>query len=514
MSQIEHVILVIFENRSFDHLLGWMSHPSHGGDAAIEGLVGPTDPATGELTDARYRNAALGKTFRPFFTTKDEFGTDLPHGRVEIARQMAFTSVTNTFSMKGFASSYYHVNPELGGPFATKPDCMRMLAPAAAPVTAFLAQNYKVCDHWFTPIPAETHPNRIMALAGETQIEENGLLIQNHDLIFDWASRNRVPWRVYSDGFSFMVTMRSGDVLTDRDHYRDFDLFARDYQFDAEFPAVTLIEPSYLDDPFASRPNDNHPPLSIDAGEAFLLQIYKTFFGTPLARERFEKTALVIYYDEHGGLFDHVPPLKVRTPSSRAPGEPQWTAFETTGPRVPGIIVSPLVDPGVFKGNLDHTSVLRLLADCFTPGQAYSPAVEARHSAGDANLRSLAEAIDRSTPRAVPSAPDLGPFSTVTFVAPRPAVTTGQQAFLKARKSAHQDHHEELAESQPWSFFAFPDESEPVRRAVPAPFGAQVAPRTPPRLATISKPSRKQVAPRTRKAVTLPAQRRRAGRSR
>ena len=514
MSKIEHIILVIFENRSFDHLLGWMSHPRHGGNSAIEGLVGAVDPATDELTEARYRNPAIGQTFRPFFAAKDEFGVDLPHGREEVTRQMAFTNVTNTFSMKGFAASYYHVNQGLAGPFAAKPDCMRMLSPAAAPVTAFLAQNFKVCDHWFTPIPAGTHPNRVMALAGETQIDDNGVLIPDHDLLFDWAQRNDIPWRVYSDGFSFMMTMRSSTVLAQRSHYRDFDLFARDYQFDAEFPSITLIEPSYLDDPFASRPNDNHPPLAVDAGEAFLLQIYKTFFGTPLAQERFKKTALVIYYDEHGGLFDHVPPLTVRTPG-RDPDRPSWPAFTTTGPRVPAIIVSPLVDPGVFKGNLDHTSVLRFLADCFTPGKFYSSAVDARHRTASAQLRSVADAIDRSTPRTLPVPPDFGSFATVTFPAARPVVTEGQTVFLNARVAAHTSHHDELMDSQPWSFFAFPGQSESVVRATRATpeAGADVTFRRSARLATILKPAHRRRE--ARKTVRRPARRRRAkGRSR
>jgi phospholipase C len=452
---VKHVILLMFENRSFDHLLGWMSHPRFGNNPKVDGLVGDIDVATGELVDPRYRNPALGQTYRPFFVSEDaKFSSDLPHGRSGVDDQMAFSAVTNSYSMKGFAQSYYVANPGLAGPFATKPECMRMLAPSAAPMTAFLAQNFRVCDHWFTAIPTDTHPNRIMALAGYTEIDSTSTLEPNHNLVFDWAERNKIPWRVYSDEFSFMMTMRGPEVLADQllnHRYRGFSNFAHDYQYDAEFPAITLIEPGFLDDPFAAHPNDNHPPLPMGPGEAFLLRIYSALLGTDLAKRRFNETLFVIYYDEHGGLFDHVPPLVVDTPCGRPPGQAQWPAFRTTGPRVPGIVVSPLVDATVFNGNLDHTSVLRFLAERFTPGTPYSDQVAARH-AGPANLRSLGEIVNLSAPRAVPPPPNLGPFVSITFPNGRPSLTPGQNAFLEARKAAHLDH-DTLAQTHPESFF-------------------------------------------------------------
>lgn len=505
---IKHVILVMFENRSFDHLLGWMSHPRHGNNAAIDGLVGTIDAATDELTDARYRNPALGQTFRPFFVTKDEFVTDMPHERNDVTLQMAFTNVTGAFSMKGFAESYYQVNQSLAGPFAAKPDCMRMLAPTSAPVTTFLAQNFRVCDRWFTPIPTSTHPNRVMALAGYTQIDETEALVPNHYLVFDWAEDNGIPWRVYSDGFSFMMAMRGPTVLADpKDQYRSFDNFAHDYQVEAEFPAFTLIEPSFLDDPFASHPNDNHPPISIGAGEALLLQIYQTFFGTQLARDRFNETLLVVTYDEHGGLFDHVPPLRVQTPCGRDPGEPQWPTFETTGPRVPAIVVSPLVDPGVFKGNLDHTSVLRFLAENFTPGTDYSDRVATRHATPSANLRSLGEVVDRAGPRAVPDPPQAGPFPMLTFAGPRPAVTEGQKAFLAARAAATVVDGVAMASRHPESFFMGAANTAPALRRAKKPRALVKTPSTPPPKAiaaspvpkTAKKPKKKPVREAKRK---------------
>jgi phospholipase C len=458
-SSIDHVIMVVFENRSFDHLLGWMSHPKYGGSGAIEGLTGDLDAGTGELANPAYGNPALLKTFRPFFAEADEtLATDLPHGRGEVHTQMAFTQVTNTFSMQGFAASYFHQNPMQAGPSATRPDCMRMLAPSAAPVTAFLARNYCVCDHWFTPIPTDTHPNRMMALAGYSEIEGTSSLEPDEDLVFDWAERKGIPWRVYSDDFSYMMCLgrRGVDVLAQRainGSYRSFSSFARDYQFETKFPAITLIEPAFSDDPFATEPNDNHPPLQMGPGESFLLKIYNVFFGTRLARERFAKTLLLVYYDEHGGFFDHVSPLAVATPSGRTGSKAKWPTFTTTGPRVPAIAVSPLIDPGVFKGNLDHTSVLRFLGERFARDGLYSAEVTARHATPGAELRSAGDVVNRATPRAVPSPPNFGGFASVSFPSGRAAITDGQLAFLHARMAAQQDSTADLAQAHPDHFF-------------------------------------------------------------
>lgn len=463
---IDHVIMVLFENRSFDHLLGWMSHPKYGGNPAIEGLAGDIDPATGELIPDAYRNPALLQTFRPFFAETDEpLASDLPHGRDEVKTQMAHSDVTGQYTMRGFAASYFHENPVQAGPFVTKPDCMRMLAPSAIPVTSFLARNYCVCDHWFTPIPTDTHPNRMMALAGYTEIEGTSSLEPDQYLMVDWAEDNGIPWRVYSDDFSFMMCMvtkglkppRGLGVLAQRAQpngtYRSFSSFAHDYQFDDDFPAITFIEPAFSDDPFAMEPNDNHAPLPMGPGESFLLKLYNVFFGTPKARERFGRTLVVVYYDEHGGFFDHVPPLVLPTSSGRSGSSPIWGSFGTTGPRVPGIVISPRVNPGVFKGNLDHTSILRFLGERFGNGKEFSPEVTARHANVGAALRSLGDVVDRDSPRTVPQPPVVGALRSVSYPSGRPATTPGQQGFLQARQMFQKTATDALADAHPDHFF-------------------------------------------------------------
>lgn len=457
MDSIDHVILVIFENRSFDHVLGWMRHPAYGNNAKIEGLVGNIDPATAAIDNDGYENDALGYPFQPFFATKDApFSTDLPHGRDGVTTQMAWDRVRQFWTMQGFAASYFQANAGAGIANPSPPDCLRMLAPSAAPMTAFLAKSYCVCDHWFTPIPTDTHPNRFMALAGYSKIQntEGGFPEPDHRLFIDWATEKNVSWRVYSQGFSFISLMlnRLATTLTDGQHFRRFQDFAVDFQSKDPFPSVVLIEPEFSDDPFASAPDDNHPPLPMGPGEGLLLQIYQALTGTAAGRDRWEKTMLVVYYDEHGGFFDHVPPLTVRTPCGADPGQPQWPPFLTTGPRVPAIVASPLVEPGsVFDKNLDHTSVLRFLAEKFTPGASFSDAVAERHQSG--LLKSLADVLTRTDPRATPDPPLLGPFQKIAFPSGRAAQTDAQKMFAAARAAAHATQPGPLASLHPESFF-------------------------------------------------------------
>jgi phospholipase C len=166
-------------------------------------------------------------------------------------------------------------------------------------------------------------------------------------------------------------------------------------------PQVIIVEPSYNDGPHlgSDHPNDNHPPLAIGWGEEFLRRTYQAATANS---ERWEKTVLVYYYDEHGGFFDHVPPPATRYVTSGAPSR----TFESLGPRVPAVVVSPLVAAGsVSHALFDHTSVLQMLAERFTPGKPYSADVDQRRHDG---IHSLSEVLG-DTPRvdipAAPSAP-------------------------------------------------------------------------------------------------------------
>jgi phospholipase C len=131
-------------------------------------------------------------------------------------------------------------------------------------------------------------------------------------------------------------------------------------------------------------------------GEDFLRRSYQAATANP---NRWRKTVLIHYYDEHGGFYDHVSPPPIGYDTKGNPSH----AFNSLGPRIPGIIVSPYVNSGsVCRELFDHTSVLQFLAEVFTPGIPYSAEVEARKGRG---INSISVALG-DTPRAdVPVAP-------------------------------------------------------------------------------------------------------------
>jgi phospholipase C len=245
-----------------------------------------------------------------------------------------------------------------------------------------------------------------MAWCGESKVSRTGTqLLTDEGTLLDWMKSHGVDWRVYHDGLSFFALFSSAWEHLFSDGFRDFERFLSDMQNDPipplGHPQVVLVEPSYQNGPHlgSDRPNDNHAPLAVGWGEEFLRRTYEAARSN---RKRWESTVLVLTYDEHGGFFDHVPPLDVACATGGA--EPR--RFTSTGPRVPAVVVSPLVDRGaVCHLPLDHTSVLQLLAEIFTPGVPYSPAVDGRRAQGIGSFSSLIREVPRDDAPPPPSQP-------------------------------------------------------------------------------------------------------------
>jgi hypothetical protein len=147
-----------------------------------------------------------------------------------------------------------------------------------------------------------------------------------------------------------------------------------------DFPQLIIIEPSYGDTArnTGAIANDYHAPAVAGPGEVFVRRVYDALTRNA---ERWSKTVLIVTFDEHGGFFDHVSPPMV---SFKPPSKARYSkAFESLRVPVPGFVVSPLVSPKrVCSTLLDHTSVLQFLAEKFTPGVAYSAAVDERMKQG------------------------------------------------------------------------------------------------------------------------------------
>ena len=197
---------------------------------------------------------------------------------------------------------------------------------------------------------------------------------------------------------------------------------------------VVFIEPTYTDT-HIGVPSDDHPPTSITRGQEVFRKVYRALTSNPA---KWSKTMLVVTYDEHGGFFDHVSPLRI--PTSPPPGA-SYRPFKSTGVRVPAMVVSPFVSAGrVFKQPLDHTSILRLLGEKFGDG-SYSDVVD-RRQAGPVPLSSVADVLDLAAPRQdIPSPPLAVPYL--------PSFNENTAAFKRAMETMRRLQPDEVADKFP-----------------------------------------------------------------
>ena len=153
---IDTIVYVMLENRSFDHLLGYLSLPPSG-RADVEGLR--ADPAW----QARY-----GGRFAHLTDAGQKLVTDPPHERPNIAVQLG-APASGVYPMNGFVQSCPAIDPVTQSPLV-----MGYYLAEDVPVADFFARQFTVCDHWFASLPAGTQPNRLMAMSGYSDIDVNG----------------------------------------------------------------------------------------------------------------------------------------------------------------------------------------------------------------------------------------------------------------------------------------------------------------------------------------------------
>jgi phospholipase C len=422
ISDIETIVVLMLENRSFDNVLGHLSHPKFGARTDVDGLQD-------EQQTAQYDNFFDHQAYKPFPTNDKPARHDLPHGRGTIASQIEV--IGGQATMAGFVASYVKKTQSV----VKKSPPMGFLRPKGVPVSGFFAEEYLICDRWFSPLPTGTQANRAVAFTGSTLIENNVRRIIPHgQLIFDWLEARGVPWRVYHSGISFFVLF-GAFAETFGPNFRSIRRLPSDYQNDPDPnpPKVIFIEPEYEDSPihFGFAPNDNHLPLPIGPGERLLLEVYQALTANPA---RWARTLFVVTYDEHGGFYDHVPPVPIRMdpPAGAEFSEP----FTSTGVRVPTFVVSPLVERrAVCSATLDHTSILQLFGEMFGSGpNDYSPEVTARRQQG---ITSLSQVLSPGPIRDDTPTPPPAPIVTASSVTrdPNQPATELQDAFLEAARA-------------------------------------------------------------------------------
>lgn len=439
LTDIDTIIFVMLENRSFDQMLGYLSLDETETKLPVDGLRSSKD------WQDPYANLADGKRY-PLkkVAGSQPIDQDPPHGRESINTQILLAPVgPGVTKMGGFVETYLGAHGAPADPGVV----MGYYDGKDVPTYDFLAHNFCVCDMWFTPLPLGTQANRLMAMAGETLVVDNVTGLPHQKLIYDWLDEKRVSWGVYiSGGFTpFFIMMRQWTLKIVRSlafgggRFHRFSAFRDHWRSKEPVPSIIFIEPEYADAPM-SDPNDDHPPAPISKGQDLVRDIYEIVTSNPA---RWQKTLMIVTYDEHGGFFDHVPPLEILTRIDDV-------TLATTGPRVPALLISPHVGAGeVFNEPLDHTSFLQLISERFDGGRDFSEAVARRQTVlGRISNALIAEARGEKAPAMPPRPRRTG---VRTMQAPPTAPDTPNAAAIDAIMREMAKEHPELINQPGWS---------------------------------------------------------------
>lgn len=369
LAAVEHIVVLMLENRSLDHMLGYLysdsGNVSPAGDP-FEGLTGSEScpgsngqpvtvyQITPQTTDAYFMPGADPAEGYAAYTTQC-FGSAAP-------------APGTVAAMNGFVTSFAQAIPQNQSqgwyvfPGTAESWIMGCYTPQTLPVLSALARGFAVCDHWFCSVPGETVPNRAFLHAATSQ----GNLSDEPKAyacpsIFGSLTTASVPWKIY--GYSSTPLTKSDFPDTLAAPASNFGLFT-DFQADAaagSLPGYAFLEPSW-----SATGNSEHPNYNVALGEQLLLDTYRALRAGPA----WDSTLLIITYDEHGGTYDHVPTPWGAVPPDSTAGQFGFD-FTRFGVRVPAVLVSPLIPAGtvhrVLDGSMpfDHTSVLATIEHRF-----------------------------------------------------------------------------------------------------------------------------------------------------
>jgi phospholipase C len=429
---LDHVVVVLFENRSLDNVLGHLYGPGDG--KTFDGVVGKDlsnpIPAWAEhgadrrvvpytvATDMDSPNPDSGEEY--FHTNTQLYNTLDDHNRGKIGKAVTAPwnapSAGATPSMDGFVTDYIsNFTGEIGRQptYDEYAHIMTGYTPEQLPVLNGIARDFGVFDHWFSEVPSQTFMNRSFWMAGSSSgLVVNGPVTKwftknDAETMFERLEAHGKTWKVYVMepmplAFTGMIHFpRLKDRLAT--HFVPFAEFEKDAAA-GTLPDFSLIEPNMI-----AGHGDYHPaegrslsdlvdieidsPSSTLSGEAFLARVFNAYrSATSETGTNVWNTALLIGWDEPGGTYDHVPPGPVPPPDpSAAPGEFDFT-FDRSGYRVPAIMVSPWVEPGsVYNDEYRHTSLIATLRKKWKLGDAFTQR--------DASARTFEHVFALDTPR-------------------------------------------------------------------------------------------------------------------
>lgn len=394
MTQVKTVVMLMLENRSLDHLLGWLYRD---GAPAIVFPAGSSPKFDGIPPGAS--NSANGTSYSPPYGTSGypEYYRVPAFDPYEAMDQVKFQLYGNasgqmpggyfwdqTPPMTGFVENY-------SASYIQRPgEVMGGYNNVQLPVLYGLAENFAVSDRWFSSAPTQTDPNRAFSVCGtslgaESNADIDASTYVNANTLFNLLGDGGKTWGMYWQSKNPLGT---GEPITSWNPYTSYFfprmLSAKNggvYPYETFLSALTAgtlpnfcyLEPfwgggkgdeadSNNSDWVGIQGNDYHPPACVGPAEASLNTLYEALVKSP----QWKDMLFIITFDEHGGTWDHVPPPAAVPPDIRVGNS--GFKFDRMGVRVPTILVSPYIQKGtVFRApdgstyDYDHTSFIATL---------------------------------------------------------------------------------------------------------------------------------------------------------
>jgi phospholipase C len=461
--QIDHVVVLMLENNSFDRMLGWMP--------GVDGV---------DLANPRSNPNREGTSVAQTTTVTRQMKSDPAHDLADVLAQM-------TGPNTGFVTNFQlHYAESVAADWA---EVMNYYGQGTLPVLHALAQSFVVCDRWFSSMPGPTWPNRFFVHSGTSLghvdmpqgIFHPNLHVYNQVTVYDQLQAAGKSWGIYYGDVPQTLTMTR--MLQYPSNFHKMPQFFIDAKGpEGNFPSYSFIEPNY----FGSGQNDEHPPSDILRGEVLLAQVYNAIRANEAL---WEKTLLVVLYDEHGGFYDHVFPAACVAPD----GNVSNFSFAQYGLRVPAVLISPWLEKQVLSDELDHTSLLRYATDKWALGPLGARTAAAKSFASSWKV---AGAVRTDVPANIPEPATL-PNPVVAGLNPNQLALVGFSRYLETKTmamaqkqgpaaanamtmeigqrvlwSSAKDRHGEVAVQRVDRFF------ELARQAAPGPAGAAKKKRT------------------------------------
>ncbi|PZQ51526.1 MAG: hypothetical protein DI556_05065 [Rhodovulum sulfidophilum] len=466
---LDHVVVLMFENRSFDNLLGRLYEP--GEVRAFEGVIGKD--LRNPIPDWAEHGAEAGSV--PYGVAPDmntprpDPGEEYPHINTDL---FGILDPANRFkplskmvapwnapddpgrrpTMDGFVADYIGAfTAEMGRQptYAEYSQIMTGYTPGQMPVLSTLAKGFATFDHWFCEVPSQTFTNRSFFHAATASgfvlnyPPADAFPVRNTaETLFERLEAKGLTWRVYCDAPSPMSFTGIIHAARLRGRFATNFSTVADFLEDAEagrLPTYAFIEPNMW-----HGHNDMHPPIaallrglpfdepsSLLGGEALLAQIYDAVRSSASPDgSNHRNTLLLVVFDEAGGTYDHVPPPPAPPPDPAAPAGQMGFTFDRSGQRLPAIAISAWIpERAVVTGEYRATSLIRTMRERWGLG--------APLTARDAIARDIAPVLSLENPREPDAWPEVAPrpvpeFDAALFPPDRPLSVLGKGALRAA----------------------------------------------------------------------------------